>query len=274
MSRRFLSRRNGSGATVGLSTGLVAVLCAVVAASPAQAAPLVWNTCEGGSDNVCNISASLNLPESPRTGNSNGYVFDAIGDPTRKLGARAFRTPDNFGSGDPAPTPITIFNGGLGAGDESAPQHAVDNVGPDEFIVFTLPSDTSRPLGFRIGWLDQDSDISTWIGGTLGGPNDALALLGGTSSWNQGALLTSLGYVRQDFLDVPLGTLQSFSNNAVGRYLIIGTRHEVDCGLRCNDGGEDKVKILQITADASVPAPATLVLLVAGATVAALRRRR
>jgi hypothetical protein len=264
-------RRKG---VVGLFVGLTAALSAVLAASDGYAAPLVWNTCEGGSDNVCNISSSLNLPESPRTGNSNGYLFDAIGNPTQKLGARAFATPDNLGFGDPATTSITIFNGGLGAGNEGAPQHAVDNVGPDEFIVFTLPSDTSRPLSFRIGWLDQDSDISTWIGGTLGGTNDALALLGGTSPWNQGALLTGLGYVQQDFLNVPLGTLQTFSNNAVGRYLIIGTRHESDCVLTCTDGGEDKVKILQVTADASVPSPATLVLLVAGGALAALRRRR
>jgi hypothetical protein len=259
--------------TVAAVLGCVAVALFVgVPAGEVAAAPLVWNTCEGGSDNIC---SSLNLPESPRTGNSSGFTFDAIGNPTQKLGARAFVTPDNLGLGDPGPTPIKIFDGGLGAGNESSPQHAVDNVGRDEFIVFTLPSDTSRPLSFRIGWKSQDADISTWIGGTLGGPNDALTLLGGTGAWSQGGLLTSNGYVQQDFFNVAVGALQTFTLNATGRYLIIGARHESVCLLTCRDDGEDHFKLLQITADASVPQPGTLLMLVtAVGTLGAARRLR
>ncbi len=51
--------------------------------------------------------------------------------------------------------------------------------------------------------------------------------------WNQGGLLTSNGYVRQDFLDVPVGALQTFTLNATGRYLIIGARHEGSCVSTC-----------------------------------------
>lgn len=260
---------------------VVAVLAALGAvasleAGRAEAAPLVWNTCEGGSDSVCNISSSVNLPESPRTGNSSALTFQAIGDPSATLTARAFITPDVAGVGDPVSTSIAVFEGGLGAGGGSSPQHAVDNDGRDEFIVLTLPSDATRPLSFRIGWKYQDADISTWIGGTLGGPNDALNLLNGSGLWNQGGLLTSNGYIRQDFLDVPVGALQTFTLNATGRYLIIGARHEGSCASTCTEGGEDHFKLLQVTADASVPEPATLLMLVtaAGALLAAGRLRR
>ncbi len=146
--------------TLGTVLGCVAMLVvAVVPVGEAGAAPLVWNTCEGGSNSVCNISSSVNLPESPRTGNSSALTFQAIGDPSATLTARAFITPDVVGFGDPSSTSIAVFEGGLGAGGGSSPQHAVDNDGRDEFIVLTLPSDSTRPLSFRIGWKSQDADI-------------------------------------------------------------------------------------------------------------------
>jgi hypothetical protein len=251
----------------------------VIGSQQAGAATIKWNTCEGGSDNLC---VGNTLPESGRSSSGTGVdqvlTFDAIGDPGKDLTARAFQTTTNLGTGFVLKTQIRIFDGGLGAGPESSPQHSVDNIGVDEFIVFQLPANAYQPTSFRIGWKETDADISTWIGGTLGGLDDAFALLlAGNFNWDAtgGSLTATHGYVQQTFLDVATNTDMLFTNNATGRYLIIGARNEVDNGRY--DGGEDKFKLLQIVADEPkrVPFPASLVLLASAfVAIAVIDRRR
>jgi hypothetical protein len=145
----------------------------------------------------------------------------------------------------------------------------VDNIGRDEMIVFRFPSDAYSPESFRIGYASGDSDVVTYIGGTLGGPDDILSLfLAGTFNWDTFvANPGGLGFTPQTFLDVPVGVDQPFTTGASGRYLIIGARNETDsCSGQPCEGGDDTFKIQQIvgTPPAVVPGPGTLLLLAVG----------
>ncbi|MGH2358732.1 MAG: PEP-CTERM sorting domain-containing protein [Candidatus Limnocylindria bacterium] len=217
------------------------------------------------------------VPESPRTSVGTGVdevmTFTAIGNPGMALVAQAFRTSTKIGTGSVLKREITIFNGGLGAGPEGSPEHAVDNIGYDEFIVFQLPSDGSIPLSFTLGWRGGDADVATWIGGTLDGSNDAVDLfVPGPFSWSGGAALTAQGYSQKIFSNVPVNASQSFSG-ASGRYLIIGARTEVS--KTSEEGGEDTFKLLQVVVDVPrVPEPATLLLLACGLALLPFAQRR
>ena len=269
------------------------MLSAVVCSAPVVAGTLTWNTCEGGSDNRCwpQNGAANSVAESPRgdTGPGIDRVFDFNSiEPTNDVVfVRAFRTGTDLGGGSVSATDMTIGDGGVGAGPEDSPQY-VDNIGHDEFLVFQLPADNSKPLSFRIGWREGDADIATWIGGTLGGLNDALDLfLAGAFSWAAAPTnpLAEYGYTQHMFIDVAANTTQFFRRNATGRYLIIGARNEVDIVDGTNvDGGDDKFRVMQVVADVSAPAalkvekvpePGTLSLYaIAAAGLHWIRRRR
>jgi hypothetical protein len=244
------------------------ILSAIASSAPVVAGTLTWNMCEGGSDNRCSPQngAANSVAVSPRgdtvTGVDRVFDFNSIQPTNDVVFVRAFRTGTNLGGGSVSAMEMTVGDGGVGAGQEDSPEYGVDNIGHDEFLVFQLPADSSKPLSFRIGWRGGDADIATWIGGTLGGLNDALDLfLAGTFSWAAAPTnpLAGYGYTQHTFIDVAANTTQFFRQNATGRYLIIGARNEVDIVAGTNvDGGDDKFRVMQVVAD--VPSPAALVV--------------
>lgn len=262
-----------------------------------------WNTCEGGTDNKCaGPSGNNTLTESVRGFGSSTPgigVFDAIesavntvisspadGDDLQVRAYNSGTTGLNFISS----TQLSIFSGGLGAGYESSwnGEHAVDNIGFDEFLVLKLPEKMSV-TSFMIGWPDESGnsrpDINVWVGTTT---EDLLAESTFDEQWNRGGFLNTLANASWQaftFLNVDDLVVQSFASAPMGNYVIVGARHEYCSILGCLiDKGNDTFKLLQLTAEydpggggppQDVSEPGTLAILGLGlAGIGALRRRK
>jgi hypothetical protein len=253
-----------------------------------EAVAITWNTCADGGDSNTTCQPG-NLTPSPFTGTVGGtgaLTFSGIEDATNVVVVRAFKT-GTLGTGDVSARIINIFEGGLGAGNESSPQHAIDNVGFDELLVFQFAHDGYIPQSFRIGYKHTDADIVTYIGGTLA--DDIFGQFDGTFPWDaNGGDLGSLGFRREvfpqnpdsDSVAVGVDILFNSVNNdplglASGRYLVVTARNEASGST---DGGEDKFKFQQLAAtlpDRQVPQPSTIALLVVSVVaVGAWARRR
>lgn len=224
----------------------VAIVCSGLIGS-AVASPITWNTISGSGACTSGIGNSCTF-----TGND-GEV----------LKASAYATNNNNGTGAFKKATLTIWDGGLGVknpdswNEGSSPNHAVDNKGRDDLVVFeyVYPTDfiTYGFTGFEIGWRNSDSDISVWIGG------DSLS-----TNYNftgkKFSDLASLGFTKFDFNNVPINTLQSLTNVA-GHYLIIAPK--------VNGGDNDFFKISQIGGEmtstriplAEIPEPNNIALI-------------
>lgn len=215
-----------------------------------SATPVSWSL--GSSSGTCT------------TGLGNECTFTSAG---KTIKARAYATNDNPGLGLFVKGTLNQFTGGLGVKNPDevgnkgkAPQHAVDNDGKDELIVFESSDPSYLFTGFQIGWKQNDADIRAWIGGN--------ALGAGYNFFGKSFTdLGSLGFTAFDFLDVPVNTPQSFGTNGMaGRYLILAAAPHNRGGY---DSNLDYFKISQISGTdprdpeppVSVPEPGTLALL-------------
>lgn len=222
----------------------VAIFCSGWIGS-AVAGPITWDTvsgtgsCTSGAGNSCTF-----------TGND-GEI----------LKARAYATNNNSGTGAFKKATLTIWDGGLGvknpdsSNENSNPNHAVDNNGRDDLVVFEYasPSDfiTFEYTSFEIGWRYWDSDVSVWIGG-----EGLMADYDFTSK--KFSDLASLGFTKFDFNDVPINTQQNLASYS-GPYLILAPKF---------GDSLDFIKISQINGEktevrfppAEIPEPGSIAL--------------
>jgi hypothetical protein len=220
-------------ATLAIGAGLI---------NNATADPINWNT----------TTASASTCTS---GYGNSCVFTSIG---TDLTARAYATSNNSGSGQFKSAEIKLFQHGIGvknqdqSNENRTPNHAVDNFGRYDLVIFEHSSTNYLFTGFQIGWFHTDSDIRAWIGG------DGLAT-NFDFTGKKFSDLAGLGFTNFNFNNVPVNTSQPFGpDGASGPYLIIAP----------GAGNDDYFKISQISGtgqtsvpSAEVPEPGTLALL-------------
>jgi hypothetical protein len=255
-----------------LFVGTALVAGALSLASPAGAVTVTWNTCDGdGGLNDCEISVpgpdnDFSLVESPRVhsdppgSNNNSIEFtENVDGIDRKLTATAHRGDTDAGGTTTTailPAEISIFEGGLGvhweidgAPDEStgSPDHAVDNIGFDELVLFEFADADYEPISFMTGWScgfggDGDGDCE------YDGTNDILAFIGGDgilgaflSYFQTGVALA--GFTAELFDDVPIGESQFFSQGGTGKFMIIASTAAVHA----------ETSVSQVTASDSDP---------------------
>lgn len=217
--------------------GLIAIPAGMVLAGP-----ITWDTdsasasCAGGSGNSCT------------------FTYNSYG-----LTARAFATVSNSATSSFQKATLTVWDGGLGvksAGESSAnPQHALDNNGKKELIVFENNATDYSFTGFGIGWKSNDSDISAWVGSLAAGFD---------FTGKKFADLAGLGFTKLDFSNVPTNTTQSLGSLA-GNFLILAPN---------SASSNDYVKIDQISGFIPPPPPTNIsepgILMLMGVALIAL----
>jgi hypothetical protein len=189
-----------------LIIGGVAILG--VGLSPTSAATAItWNTETGSSSTSFSCGS----------GWGNSCTFNSDGE---ILKARAYSTSNNGGAGKFEEARLYVYSGGIGVrnpdnnNETSSPNHAIDNKGRDDFVVFEYEDANYNPTGFMIGWKEKDADIRGWIGGeSLGAGYDF------TDS--RVSDLAGLGFTSFRFDNVSVGTLNLFNTDLTGRYLIL-----------------------------------------------------
>lgn len=199
------------------------------------------------------------------SGSGSQLQFSASGYPSELVKVRAYSLGGTSSGNNFAAEQVNLYSGGLGvrttstSPDESnsSPQHATDNSGRFEFLLFEFDSTAFKATGFEIGWRDTDSDIQVWVGGTstaglnLAGSNVAC---GGSCNFSE---LGALGFVQAGtYDDVQTNTLQTINTGTTGRYVLIAGK------VLSNDSWKDYFKLDKIkgTESTSVPEPSAMLL--------------
>lgn len=183
-----------------------------------------------------------------------------------EIKVNAYSTDNNNGTGAFAKATLTVWSGGIGVknpfdtNESGSPNHATDNSGKDDLVVFQHYNPSYLFTGFQIGWKSSDADITAWIGGNSLGANYDFT---GTHFSD----LAGLGFTKFTFNNVPVNTTQDLDPDTIGRYLIIAPTEfdpSTNCGRRGRSACDqyDYFKISQISGDepVTVPEPGTLAL--------------
>jgi hypothetical protein len=245
------------------------IVAAVATLGSAQAATVSWDTSSGtGSSYVSS------------TGSTAGNEMTFKASTGEFLKARAFYI-EGSSSGNTTGllknSALAMYDQGLGVTTTQSgecygcsPEHAVDNVGLKELVVFQLPSDNWDPTTVHLVPFgsSMDTDVTFYVGGAAEFTN-----LGSFENKSLSYLL-SHGFTTVDEVtdttgerNVPVNTTP-----ATGRYLIVAA-------WLGDTTPEDHFKIETVSAKpgggTSVPEPGTLSLLTVGlCAVGAYRRRR
>ncbi len=189
----------------------------------------------------------------------NERSFGAVGNPGEILKVRAYSTRYDNGSGNFQAAYVGAYSGGLGVTNSTwnepySPNHATDNNGKDDFLLFEFESGNYQAAGFKIGWREYNyTDIQVWVGGIddagLNLTNNAIC--GGACDKND---LDDLGFtLLPTFFDVDPGESPTIDTDISGRYVLV-------TGVAGGSNDYFKLKFLSAT-QISVPEPSSLALL-------------
>ncbi|SEM78097.1 hypothetical protein [Nitrosomonas marina] len=213
-----------------------------------SAKPVSWSTdsdsavCTSGVGNSCIFTES-------------GYT----------LTARAYSTTNNSGSGVFQKATLISWGSGLGVRNPDqineilSPNHALDDSGRDELIIFESNYPGNVFTGFEIGWRRNDSDISAWVGSLFAGFDFTGLRFSG---------LGGSGFIKNNFSNVPVGTQRLLRPGKFdGNYLILAPKH---------DSNSEYIKISRINGNIpnQIPQPGILALFVASGLGLWVSRRR
>lgn len=251
-------------------TFLSAILLTVIFEVRAFSAALTWDilTCSTDCNNLAPTGVAPSIYGNTRTYTSGGQV----------LTVSAFATSNNDGTGNfvasylgsypptsglgvNAPTGATPATQ-TGDGNGSSNQHAVENSGRNDLIVFKFPNSNFIPLSVALSVFGAggDTDITAYVGGS--GNLDFTTLSYATLAANGFTQYTSANAAVDGTNSNRTAGLNLSNLNLAGQYLVLGAK---------NSDTDDQFKVGVITADIKpqggppqVAEPSSLLLLGAG----------